>query len=92
MYKVHLNCLTSLSNFLHSKPIDLLLDEERENSRCQREKQRLINREIIQRLIDVTIFLGIGGKPFRRHNEKKDDVYKGLFLGIVDLLKNMTQY
>jgi len=87
MSKVHLNCVTSLSNFLHSKPIDVLLDEERENTRSQREKQRLINRKVIQRLIDVTLFLGIGGKPFRGHSEKKDDVYKGLFLGIVDLLK-----
>ena len=40
MSKVHLNCVTSLSNFLHSKPIDVLLDEERENTRSQREKQR----------------------------------------------------
>ncbi|KAF0767777.1 zinc finger MYM-type protein 1-like, partial [Aphis craccivora] len=87
MSKVHLNCITSLSNFLHSKPIDVLLDEERELTRSQREEQRLTNRKVIQRLIDVTLFLGIGGKPFRGHSEKKDDVYKGLFLGIVDLLK-----
>ncbi|KAL4089624.1 hypothetical protein QTP88_024635 [Uroleucon formosanum] len=87
MSKVNLNCVTSLSNFLHSKPIDVLLDEERENTRSQREKQRLINRKVFQRLIDVTLFLGIGGKPFRGHSEKKDDVYKDLFLGIVDLLK-----
>jgi len=30
--KVHLNCVTSLSNCLHSKPIDVLLDEESENT------------------------------------------------------------
>jgi len=89
MSKVHLNCVTSLTNFLHSKSIDVLLDEERENTRNQREKQRLINREVIKRLIDVTLCLGISGKSFRGHSEKKDDVYKGLFLGIVDLFKKI---
>lgn len=87
MSKVHLNCVTSLTNLLQSKPIDVLLDEERENTRSEKEKQRLLNRKIIQRLIDVTLCLGIGGKPFRGHSEKKDDVNRGLFLGIVDLLK-----
>jgi len=63
-----------------------LLDEERENQ-SQREKHRLINRQVIQHLIDVTFFLSIGYKPFRRHSEKKNNIYKGLFLGIVGLLK-----
>jgi len=33
--------------------------------------------------------LGVGGKPFCGHSEKKDDVNKGMFLGIVDLLKKI---
>jgi hypothetical protein len=34
-----------------------------------------------QRLIDVTRFLSIGGKPFREQRETKYGVYKGLFWG-----------
>jgi len=48
--KVHLNCVTSLRSFLHSKPIYILLNKERENIRSEREKQRLY-RQIIQCLI-----------------------------------------
>jgi len=47
----------------------------------------LENREIIKRLIDVIIILTKSGSPFRGHLEHEDSVNKGLFLEIVDLLK-----
>jgi len=38
----------------------------------------------MKRLIDITVCLGIGSKPFRGHSEKSNDTHKGLFLDIVD--------
>lgn len=43
MTTVHLNCVTHLTKFQHSKPNDELFDEERENTRSEGEKQRLLN-------------------------------------------------
>lgn len=40
----------------------------------------------MKRLIDIIVCLGIGGKPFRGHSEKSNDIHKGLFLDIVGLL------
>jgi len=87
MSKVHLNSSTSLNNFLNLKPIDIILDENRELLHSQKEQTRLKNRQIMKRLIDITVCLGIGGKPFRGHSEKSNDIHKGLFLDIVGLLK-----
>jgi hypothetical protein len=38
-------------------------------------------------LIDVTLCLGISGRPFREHIEKKSELYQGLFFELVNLLK-----
>lgn len=82
----HLNSITSLTNFLHLKPIDTVLDEERELIHSQKEQQRLKNRQIVQRLIDITLCIGIGGRSFRGKNEKESSYNKGLFKDIVTLL------
>lgn len=90
--KYHLNSSTFLVNFLNSKPIDIVLDDQRIHIHSQKESQlnltRQRNREIMKRLIDITICLGIGGKPFRGHIENEHSVvHKGLFLDIVFLLR-----
>ncbi|KAF0748674.1 zinc finger MYM-type protein 1-like [Aphis craccivora] len=82
----HLNSVTSLTNFLHLKPIDTVLDEKRELIHSQKEQQRLKNRQIMQRLIDITLCIGIGGRSFRGKNEKESSYNKGLFKDIVTLL------
>lgn len=82
----HLNSITSLTNFLHLKPIDIVLDEERKLIHSQKEQQRLKNRQIMHRLIDITLCLGIGGRSFRGKNEKESSYNKGLFKDIVTLL------
>lgn len=46
----------------------------------------------MKRLTDVTVCLGIGGKPFRGYCEKSNNIYKGLFLDIVGFLKNMILF
>jgi hypothetical protein len=84
--KTHLNSTNSLTDFLQSKPIDIILDENNEQSRSQKEIQRLKNRQIMNRLIDITLCLGIGGRPFRGKNEKDSSFNKGLFKDIVTLL------
>jgi len=84
--KTHLNSTNSLTEFLHSKPIDIILDENNEQIRSQKEIQRLKNRQIMNRLIDITLCLGIGGRSFRGKNEKDSSFNKGLFKDIVTLL------
>lgn len=71
---------------MQSKPIDVILDENREQIRSQKELQRLKNKEIMNRLIDITLCLGIGGRPFLGKNEKDDSCNIGLFKDIVTLL------
>jgi hypothetical protein len=87
--KCHLNSTTLLKTFLNpnSKLIDVILDQQREDIRSQKEINRLKNKETMKKLIDIVLFLGVGGKSFRRHTEKTNDVHKGLFLDIVRLLR-----
>lgn len=39
------------------------------------------------RLIDVTLCLGLGCRPFRGHIEKSSELHQGLFLELVNFLK-----
>lgn len=92
-FKKHQNSIShnfsmkAYHNSLNCKPIDVTLDESRALAISEREKQRLLNRNIMHLLIDITLCLAKYGKPFRGHSEKKSDVCKGLFLDIVDILK-----
>lgn len=70
---------------MHLNPIDIVLDEERELIHSQKEQQILKNRQIMQRLIDITP-LCIGGRSFRGKNEKESSYDKGLFKDVVTLL------
>lgn len=85
--KAHLASVTSLTHFLNSKSIDVVLNEEKVKSLSEKEKKKEKNRCIMRRLIDITLCLGIGGKSFRGHNEKDSDTHKGLFLDLIYLLK-----
>jgi len=71
--KYHLNSSTSLKTATNPnlKSIDTILDEQREDILSQKEEiKRLQNKESINKLINIVVCLGIGGKPFRRHTEK----------------------
>ncbi|XP_025406720.1 uncharacterized protein LOC112680745, partial [Sipha flava] len=59
-----------------SNSIDIALDESRIIAISQREKERLHNRSVLVRLIDITLCLAKSGKPFRGHNEQKSSVCK----------------
>lgn len=63
--KAHLFSSTSWHNFLNEKSIDVIINENKALVLVEREKERLNNREITKRFIDIIIFLGKTGKSFR---------------------------
>lgn len=77
--KSHFHSTTSLLNFL-KKSIDVVLDEANQLVLSKRESNRLNNRSIMQRLIDIIILLTKTGKPFRGHNEKVESENRKMFL------------
>ncbi|KAF0748271.1 zinc finger MYM-type protein 1-like [Aphis craccivora] len=83
--KSHLTSSTSLHQYVSGKPIDVILDKTKNLSLKQRETDRIMNRKYMERLIDITIFLGKTGKSFRGHNEKDESNNKG-FLELTDFL------
>lgn len=85
--KFHCHNVKAHSDFLNSKSIDIVLNECKTLLISQKEKQRLHNRSIMLRLIDVTLCLAKSGKPFRGHHENSSSVCKGLFLDFIDVLK-----
>lgn len=48
--------MTAKINKLSSNSIDIALDESRIMAISQREKERLHNRSVLDRLIDITLF------------------------------------
>lgn len=80
-----------MSHFLNCKSINVQIDKSNEIQLAQKEKQKLHNRQIMYYLIDVTLCLGLGGRPFRGHIKKSSELHQGLFLELVNLIKNMIQ-
>ncbi|KAL4104109.1 hypothetical protein QTP88_019422 [Uroleucon formosanum] len=80
------NCSTSLLNFLNGKSIDCVLDNAKEVSLSKKAEERIKNRQIMNRLIDIVICLCKGGRPFRGHNESSTSNNQGLFKEILNLL------
>ncbi|XP_025192695.1 zinc finger MYM-type protein 1-like [Melanaphis sacchari] len=52
----------------------------------KRESERLNNREMMKRLIDIVICLAKCGKPFRGHDESHTSYQKGMFLELIQIL------
>jgi len=84
--KCHVNSSTSLLNFLNGKSIDCVLDKAKEVSLSKKSEERIKNRQIMNRLIDIVICLCKGGRPFRGHNESSTSNNQGLFKEILNLL------
>ncbi|XP_060868019.1 zinc finger MYM-type protein 1-like [Metopolophium dirhodum] len=84
--KCHVNSSTSLHNFLNEKSIDCVLDNAKEVSLSKKAEERIKNRQIMNRLIDIVICLCKGGRPFRGHNESSTSNNQGLFKEILNLL------
>lgn len=84
--KCHLNSAKALTDFINLKSIDCVLDKNRLEEISRKEKDRLKNREFMNRIIDIIICLGKSGRPFRGHDEKSDSCNQGLFKELVILL------
>lgn len=86
--KSHVNSVNSMKNYLNEAvlPIDQLLDETRKVILAKKETERIQNRKLMERIIDIIICLAKCGKSFRGHNESLKSNQKGLFLEIIQLL------
>jgi len=62
--KVHLNATTSFQNFINSESIDCKLNSIQTLVLKKNEEERIKNRNIMKRLIDIVLLLGKTGKPF----------------------------
>jgi len=65
-----------MSYFLNCKSIEVLMDKSNEIQLAQKEKQKLHNRQIMYRLNDVTLCLGLGGRPFRLRIKKSSELHQ----------------
>lgn len=83
--KAHINSTKSLVHFKNSKSIDKIIDDNKKLYLAKREEERLHNRSIMERLIDITICLAKGG-PFRSHDESTNSLQKGLFKEFIQIL------
>lgn len=81
----HTNSSTALSNYLKLKSIDCQLDMARQAAISKKE-ERLENRKVMYRLIDVVICLVKSGRPLREHDESKKSNNQGLFKELLNLL------
>lgn len=75
-----------LSMYLKSRPIDAILSVARAENLRRKEAERAQNREVVTRLIRIVQILGIAGAPLRGHYEGDNDVYRGLFKELYNLL------
>ena len=50
------------------------------------QKDKLFWREVLKRLVKITLRLAFNGQSFRGHRENIDDIYNGNFLSEVELL------
>lgn len=79
--KCHVNSVNSMKNYLNEAvlPIDQLLDETRKVIFTKKETERIENRKLMERIIDIIICLAKCGKSFRGHNESLKSNQRGLF-------------
>ncbi|KAF0708302.1 zinc finger MYM-type protein 1-like, partial [Aphis craccivora] len=71
---IHISSVNILSEYLKANPIDGILVKEKQLEISRQEEQRIANRTIMKRLIDIIITLTKGGRALRRHNEKNDNM------------------
>jgi len=86
MSKYHINSQTAMNNFCNNKSIDEVIDSNKTLQLSKREAERLNNREVMKRLIDIVICLAKCGKPFRGHDESHTSYQKGMFLELIQIL------
>lgn len=78
----HRNCYTQWKSLMQSIDGAGLDSELRKQEQCEIDKWKAI----LQRILDVTLFLASRGLPFQGDNTKIGDVHNGNFLGVLELL------
>lgn len=84
--KFYINRVAAMDNYCSNKSIDEIIDNSVTLQLSKKENERLKNRELMKRLIDVIICLTKSGKPLRGHDESDTSHQKGLFLEVINLL------
>jgi len=69
MFKSHILSTQAMADYLNTSSIDQQIDISRKEYISKCESDHLRNREIMKRLIDITLCLVKGGRPFRGHDE-----------------------
>ncbi|KAL4113073.1 hypothetical protein QTP88_016764 [Uroleucon formosanum] len=82
--KSHIFSTQAMADYLNTTSIDQQIDISRKEYISKCESDRLRNREIMKRLIDITLCFVKGGRPFRGHDEGEKSNQKGLFKEIVN--------
>ncbi|XP_060845526.1 zinc finger MYM-type protein 1-like [Rhopalosiphum padi] len=83
--KSHIFSTQAMADYLNTTSIDQQIDISRKEYISKCESDRLHNRKIMKRLIDITLCLVKGGRPFRGHDEGEKSNQKGLFKEIVNI-------
>ncbi|XP_044147047.1 zinc finger MYM-type protein 1-like [Bufo gargarizans] len=81
----HLTCLEKWKTLRAGLKLQKCLDHVHQTT-VDREKSKW--RDILHRLLDVTLFLAHQNLPFRGHRETMSSANKGNFLELIDLLSN----
>ncbi|XP_060846831.1 zinc finger MYM-type protein 1-like [Rhopalosiphum padi] len=82
--KSHIFSTQAMADYLNTTSIDQQIDISRKEYISKCESDRLHNRKIMKRLIDITLCLVKGGRPFRGHDEGEKSNQKDLFKEIVN--------
>ncbi|KAK0138849.1 Zinc finger MYM-type protein 1 [Merluccius polli] len=85
--EAHMVSMVRWSNF-KQRPLEEAFRRADMEGQARREEERQRNREIMRRLIDITLYLARQNGAFRGQNESNTSLNKGNFLELVQLLSN----
>lgn len=81
------NChLTATLSLHHFGAMEVATDRANSASKTQHNQEVAKNREIMRRLIDVTVFLAKQGLPFRGHDETAESSNRGNYVEALNLV------
>lgn len=89
MSKSHIFSTQAMADYLNTTSIDQRIDISRKEFISKCESDRLRNREIMKRLMDITLCLVKGGRPFRGHDEGEKVIKKVYIKKFLICLQNM---
>jgi len=88
----HIRSQLQCSTFKSSQRIDYALDQQRLISKREHNDKVKKNREILRRLIDITIHLAKQELPFRGHDESTSSSNRGNYIETMQLLADYDPF